>query len=211
MKSTTLIAVLGAESTGKTTLSRELAARWSAQGKNVGLVSEYLREFCQREQRTPRHDEQRGVAAEQSRRIAQACEAHDIVIADTTALMPAIYSLHYFADDSLLEPAREAMHAVSHTLLLGLDLPWEADGIMREGPATQARVDAALRDILRQWGVAHSVILGRGEQRTNAAALACEHSGRPTQNTTVKPWKWVCADCDDARSSWCDKHMRAAL
>ena len=65
-----VIALLGAESTGKTTLARELGTALAGRGERVAVVAEYLREFCEREGRTPRREEQRGIAAEQSRRIA---------------------------------------------------------------------------------------------------------------------------------------------
>src|SRR6516225_9891759 len=87
-----VIALLGAESTGKTTLAAELATALQAPGRRVGIVAEYLREFCERHGRTPRRDEQHGIAQEQTRRIDQAAAEHDIVIADTTALMIAVYS-----------------------------------------------------------------------------------------------------------------------
>ena len=93
-----VVALLGAESTGKTTLAQELGQALDARGERVAVVGEYLREFCDREARTPRIDEQRDIAAEQTRRIAAAAHTHDIVIADTTALMIAVYSDHVFGD-----------------------------------------------------------------------------------------------------------------
>ena len=53
----------------------------------------------------PRRDEQAALAAEQSRRIEAAAAAHDIVIADTTALMIAVYSEQVFGDRSLYAAA----------------------------------------------------------------------------------------------------------
>ena len=67
-----VIVLLGAESTGKTTLARELQAALGAHGESVALVEEYLREFCDRHGRTPRHNEQSGIAREQARRIEHA-------------------------------------------------------------------------------------------------------------------------------------------
>ena len=75
-----------------------LAESLAAGGLGVAVVGEYLREFCDRERRTPRIDEQRGIAAEQARRIEAAAQRHDIVIADTSALMIAVYSDQVFGD-----------------------------------------------------------------------------------------------------------------
>ena len=63
------IALLGAESTGKTQLSSELAQALREQGKSVAVVPEVLREWCQREGRTPRPEEQLPIAQEQERRV----------------------------------------------------------------------------------------------------------------------------------------------
>ena len=49
-----VIGLLGAESTGKTTLAAELGRALAAGGRRVAVVPEYLREFCDRSGRTPR-------------------------------------------------------------------------------------------------------------------------------------------------------------
>ena len=74
-----VIAVLGAESTGKTELARALAARLQQRGITTTLVGEYLREWCEREGRTPRPDEQAAIAAKQTRRIAEAARRGVVV------------------------------------------------------------------------------------------------------------------------------------
>ena len=117
-----VIALLGAESTGKTTLAAELQAALATPERRVGRVAEYLREFCDVHGRTPRRDEQRGIAQEQTRRIAEAAAQHDLVIADTTALMIAVYSDQVFGDTSLYAEALAAQAGHDLTLLTALDL-----------------------------------------------------------------------------------------
>ena len=70
-----VIALLGAESTGKTTLAQALGHALAEAGRSVAVVPEYLREFCDRHARTPRADEQALIAAEQTRRIEDATTA----------------------------------------------------------------------------------------------------------------------------------------
>ena len=66
-----VIAVLGAESTGKTTLARSLADELARRtGLRAAWVPETLREWCDRTGRTPAAHEQADIAAEQHRRIA---------------------------------------------------------------------------------------------------------------------------------------------
>jgi len=106
-----VIALLGAESTGKTTLAHALADALRAQGRRVARVDEVLREWCVRERRTPRADEQAAIAQAQTQRIAAAAAAHDIVVADTSALMVAVYSQLLFDDTSLLALALAAQRS----------------------------------------------------------------------------------------------------
>lgn len=165
-----VIALLGAESTGKSSLSRALVQRLGAAGLDVVGIDEHLRGFCTAAGRTPRQDEQAGIAAEQQRRIERAAAHHDWVIADTTALQTAVYSELVFQDFSLGPAARAAQaEAVDFTLLTGLDLPWVADGLQRDGPQVRAPVDARLRAHLQAGGLAHAVVYGQGAAREVAA------------------------------------------
>jgi nicotinamide riboside kinase len=200
-----VIALLGAESTGKTTLARELHSSLQAQGHHVALVEEALREFCLRLGRTPRRDEQAGIAHEQSRRIADAASTHELVVADTTSMMVAVYSRLLFDDASLLPGAvvEQAKHRV--TLLMALDLPWVADAGIRDGAHVREPVDAMLRTALHGGGVAYSVIGGAGELRL-AHALRAVHAALNTPAADVPRWRHVCAECGDPD---CERHLLA--
>ncbi|WKB53999.1 AAA family ATPase [Eleftheria terrae] len=165
-----VIALLGAESTGKTELARALALRLRAGGVDAVAVPEYLRLFCEARGRTPREDEQRHIAEEQSRLIDTAAARHTLVVADTTALMIAVYSDFVFGDRSLY-PDAEQVHArqAALTLLMGLDLPWVADGLQRDGPQVRDGVDQRVRAALQRAGLAYGVVYGVGEARLEAA------------------------------------------
>ena len=85
------IALLGAESTGKSTLAAEITAALIRRGHSCAAVPEVLREWCETEGRTPRRDEQATIAHEQARQALAPVDV-DFVIADTTPLMTAVYS-----------------------------------------------------------------------------------------------------------------------
>src|SRR3989338_7643191 len=87
-----VIAIVGAESTGKTTLAAGLTQALQAEGVSAVMVPEFLREFCDEHGRTPFPHEQLAIAREQTRRIVQSAQQHAVVVADTTALMTAVYS-----------------------------------------------------------------------------------------------------------------------
>jgi len=195
------IAIVGAESTGKTTLARELAAALAAPnstamvatatatanmataaasvvadvpatgGRRVALVGEVLREWCAAAGRTPRRDEQQGILLEQHRRIEAAAATHDIVVSDTTALMTHVYSDLLFDDRSLQAMAVERHRTMATTLLTALDLPWVADGHQRDGEHVRQPVDDRLRELLLRHALPFAVVAGRGPDRL-AQALA---------------------------------------
>jgi len=202
-----VIALLGAESTGKTTLARELADTLRAEGRDVGLVAEYLREFCERNGRTPQVHEQAGIAAEQTRRIAEAAQAHDIVIADTTALMIAVYSEHVFGDRSLYAQAEETQRGYALTLLTALDLAWLPDGLQRDGPQVREPVTAQVRASLSRAGVVYSVVSGLGPARLASALAAVRHalhSSADVEDAAPIHWQWTCERCGDVD---CERHL----
>ena len=166
------IAVIGAECVGKTELAQRLAQTLP------GLwIPEYLREFCENTQRTPRSEEQAQILAEQRQRedeaIARAqSQRLEWVLSDSAPLVTAAYSELLFEDVSLHEEA--IVHHVRYhaTLLLVPDLPWVADGIQRDGPAVRAAFHALLLQRLQQAGLPFALIGGIGEQRLQAASAA---------------------------------------
>ena len=202
-----VIALLGAESTGKTTLARELTDTLRAEGNKVALVAEYLREFCDQHGRTPQVHEQAGIATEQTRRIAEVAQTHNIVIADTTALMIAVYSEHVFGDRSLYAQAEETQRSYALTLLTALDLPWLPDGLQRDGPQVREPVTSQVRTSLSRAGVAYSVVSGSGPARLGSALAAVRHALQSTveiDDTKAIRWQWTCERCGDVD---CERHL----
>ena len=169
-----VVALLGAESTGKTTLARDLGEALAARGRRAVVVTEALREFCAERGRTPRRDEQAALAAEQTRRIESAAGDAEIVVADTTALMIAVYSELVFDDTGLYPDAETAQRRCDLSLVTALDLPWQADGLQRDGAHVRAPVDALVRAALARAGVAFATVDGTGAARLRAALALVE-------------------------------------
>jgi nicotinamide riboside kinase len=195
-----IIALLGAESTGKSALAHALAQALQAQGKDAVVVDEYLREWCALHQRTPRMDEQVHIAATQQQRIEAAAAQHSVVIADTTALMTALYSEYVFGDLSLYPLALQQQRAFDLTLLTGLDLPWLPDGIQRDGAHVRAPVDALLRQRLDDAAMGYRVVYGQGAQRLRNAMDCIAAYANIDWATGQKPtqkWVWICEKCSD--------------
>ncbi len=194
------VCLLGAESTGKTQLSQELAAHFRGHGWRVQVVPEFLRAWCADAGRAPRPEEQLPIAQEQERRIDAACADADLVVTDTSALMVSIYGAMLFEDGVLYRYAlqRQARHAV--TLVTGLDLPWVADGLLRDGPQAREPVDALVRAALHKAQLPFDVVYGSGPRRLESAlgalARAGIHAG-PQPPANAKPWVWLCEKCSD--------------
>ena len=190
------IAVLGAECTGKSSLVAALQAHWQARGARVVVADEVLRIWCAQQGRTPLAHEQKAIAQAQAD-LAEHASDVDYLIADTSPLMTAIYSDVLFQDPSLYPFALSHQRIYQHTLVAGLDLPWQADGIQRDGPAMREQIDARLREVLQREGLAFSMVYGQGPQRL-AGALAVLEPGASTVPQARSSWRWLCDKCSDA-------------
>jgi len=199
------VALLGGESSGKTTLATALHRVLNEQhGIRTTCVSEHLRAWCEAMGRAPLAHEQAAIADEQTRLIQAAAQQPgvDLVIADTTALMVAAYSELYVQDSTLLAPALAAQGGYELTLLMGLDLPWQADGLFRDSPAVRDATDALLRRELQAGGIAYQTVYGQGDTRLAQALRAIGNAlGRPLVHedpalaTGLRPWS--CDNCSD--------------
>ena len=170
-----VVCLLGGESTGKSTLAQDLQQHLERfHSMRVVRVPEYLRSWCETRGRAPQKNEQTAIANEQGQRIREAAQQPgiDLVIADTSALMVAVYSEHYFADSSLLPNALAEQSRYPLNLLMGLDLPWTPDGLFRDGPAIRDATDASLRRALDVARLPYQTIYGQQEVRLQQALRA---------------------------------------
>ena len=157
------IAILGAESTGKSTLAPKLAARY-----DTLWVPEYLREFVETRQRVPFEEDQPGIARTQRARedaMAASPEARRFLFCDTTPLMTAVYSRIYWGRVPPELLALEAAHDYAATLVAGLDLPWVPDGLQRESEEVRKQVHECLLAVLRERGIPFTLLEGDLPQR----------------------------------------------
>jgi nicotinamide riboside kinase len=190
------IALLGAESTGKTQLAQTLLQQLSPEYPGMVLVPEYLREWCDAHGRTPRAHEQPHIAQAQMQRIAAHPNA-PLVLADTTPLMTAVYSDVLLGDPSLYALAVEQQRTFNLTLVTALDLPWVADGLQRDGLVVRAKVDQRLREVLLQNGIGFSTVYGAGDARAQNALRAIQFALGAPSEPEYRKWQWPCEKCAD--------------
>jgi nicotinamide riboside kinase len=203
------VAVLGAESTGKSWLTQALAGVLRARGQAVHTVNEVLRLWCDRAGRTPQRHEQMAIAEQQAQAAHPTGQpAPDTwLLSDTTPLMTAVYSQLLFDDESLYPMALAHQALYDITLVTGLDLPWVADGLQRDGPQVRGPVDTLVRQALERSGMAYRVVYGQGPGRLNNALLALGLAGEDASAQHIREQGqfainqgrsvWQCNDCSD--------------
>jgi len=137
------IAVLGGESTGKTTLARALSAM-----THGVVITEVLRAFVQEHHRAPKQDEQRAIMLAQRQRedLGIASHPHAFIFCDPAVLMTAIYSQMYFDDSSLRHQALSYAKDYDALLWCRPDIAWVADIGQRDGPDFRDRADSLIQE-----------------------------------------------------------------
>ena len=204
------IAIVGAESTGKTVLAQTLCERIAGlTGQRCAWVGEWLRTWCDEAGRTPRPDEQLAIAQHQHALIDAAAIGHQVVVCDTTALMTAVYSDYLFNDRSLTPYAIEQQRRCDITLLTALDIAWVPDGLQRDGPQVREPVDNRVRSLLIAHRLPWALVAGQGAARVEAAVdavapllrqRASAQSGLFTRlaerDAAQAAWQWACDRCD---------------
>lgn len=164
------IAILGAESSGKSNLAEALAQHYQ-----TVWVPEYLREFVDHHQRVPHSEEQLHIAQTQRAREQQAMVvAKNFLFCDTTPLMTALYSRHYFTE---LDPELvrlEHQHDYSFTIVTAPDFPWTPDGLQRESPAVRDRVHRELLDLLEMREIPFILVEGSLASRVEQVSFSLD-------------------------------------
>ncbi|MFI1745020.1 AAA family ATPase [Thalassobellus sediminis] len=142
------VVLFGPESTGKTTLSRQLARHY-----NSSWVPEFAREYLQdkwnNERKTFEVDDLLPIAEGQIKLENElAKKTNTVLICDTDLLETKVYSEAYYSGscDSVLEK-----HALENTydlyFLTYIDTPWEADDL-RDKPALREKMFKAFEEAL---------------------------------------------------------------
>jgi len=155
------IAILGAESSGKSTLCEALARRYG-----TVWVPEYLREFVDTMGRVPFEEDQFGIARTQrAREDAAAAQAHDFLFCDTTPLMTALYSRVYWGRVDARLQALASTHDYALTLVAATDTPWTPDGLQRESEEVRDMVHRMVLAELEGRRIPYLLVSGNLPQR----------------------------------------------
>jgi NadR type nicotinamide-nucleotide adenylyltransferase len=155
------IAVLGAESSGKSTLCEALARHYG-----TVWVPEYLREFVDTRGRVPFESDQYPIACTQrAREIEAAAHARRFLFCDTTPLMTALYSRQYWDRVDPQLARLDSRHDYDLTLVTAPDSPWEPDGLQRESEEVRQKVHRMLVETLEARAIPYVLLEGGLAQR----------------------------------------------
>lgn len=155
------VAILGAESSGKSTLAAALARHYG-----TVWVPEYLREFVESEGRVPDECDQFPIARTQmDREDAAAQVASRFLFCDTTPMMTALYSRWYWGRVDAQLSLLERRHDYDYTLVTAPDCPWEADGLQRASEEVRQTIYEQVRQMLDDRGIAYLLVTGDLPQR----------------------------------------------
>ncbi|WP_352337799.1 ATP-binding protein [Psychrobacter sp. 16-MNA-CIBAN-0192] len=167
-KSVTKIVILGAESTGKTTLCRDLAAHFNCQ-----WVSEYMRTYLQDkwndEQKTCTWEDLLPIAQGQialENRLAQQAELkNDKYIFCDTSLFELMVYAHWYYDDCPEALTKAALaHHYDLILLTEVDIPWVADDL-RDSPHEREAISAFFENMLNRYQIPFKKVGGNRLER----------------------------------------------
>lgn len=162
------VALLGGESSGKSTLAKTLAARL-----RTTWASEYGREFWEKKQGALNFDDMLHIAQTQiEREEERAQEANGVLICDTTPLTTALYSEVLFGkvDPELIRLAQRRYDLV---LLCAPDFEFVQDGTRRDDAFRWFQHEWYLRALNRD-GVAPILLTGCPGNRLEAAVASID-------------------------------------
>ncbi|GAB7256188.1 ATP-binding protein [uncultured Polaribacter sp.] len=166
------VVLFGPESTGKTTLSRQLARHY-----NTVWAPEFAREYLQdkwnNERKTCEKEDLLPIAIGQMKlENSLAKKADKILICDTDLLETKVYSEEFyggFVDDKLNEAASKNQYDLY--LLTYIDTPWEADDL-RDRPEERLEMFKAFENALIKNKRSYLLLKGDKETRLKNATEA---------------------------------------
>ena len=166
------VVLIGPESTGKTRLASELGALFGAP-----FSQEYAREYVERHGTQLGYDDVdpigRGQKQNEDAAIARAAaDAAALVVLDTDLLSTAVYSRHYYGDCPRWIEDEAARRLGELYLLHHVDVPWVAEGYLREQPERRAELFERFRAALAAAGARVAPIEGSWDERRRRAVEA---------------------------------------
>lgn len=158
------IAIVGPESTGKSTMSAYLAKHY-----NTVWVPEFARDYCAALTEPPTwQDEINMFFGQLALEEEYLPKANKLLICDTTFITVKIWSDQMFGSSPQEVLDELPKHPYDFYLLLDIDMPWEEDPL-RDFPDMREHFMAIWHKELQELNANYVVIAGIGQQRYDEA------------------------------------------
>ena len=168
------VVLFGPESTGKTTLAKQLAEHYDTQWVPE-FSRDYLQEKWDREQEICGRDDILPIAAGQMQlENVLSKKANKVLICDTNLLETVVYSRAYF--NNFCEPLllKQALKAHYHLYFLTyIDVPWVADDL-RDKPQEREVMFEKFKETLDFYDKPYQILRGNFEERFKAAVKSID-------------------------------------
>jgi NadR type nicotinamide-nucleotide adenylyltransferase len=163
------VVLIGSESTGKTTLAKELAEE-----RGVPWVPEYARQYLDEKRAPLSYEDVEPIARGQMAAEDAARRTPGLLILDTDLVSTMVYARHYYgACPSWIERAARERRADLY-LLLQPDVPWVEDGAQRDRPGARGEVHELFRRALVAIGADVIDVRGSWTDRAKTARDAIQ-------------------------------------
>ena len=158
-----LINIIGAESTGKSTLSAYLA-----QNFNAVLIPEFAREYCYTINPHPGLEDIHIIGEQQIKEFDLSLDSSKIVVFDTSLITSLIWMYDKYGVSDLNFHQKYLAQKFDLTLLCYPDIGWQHDPL-RQDPERQAEIHQFYVNYLLQNNKKFQIISGSYENREEIA------------------------------------------
>jgi len=164
------VVVTGSECTGKTTLSVALARHYQ-----TSCVPEFIRDFVNERATSLTYEDVGAVARGQmALEDEHAVAEPQLLIHDTDLLSAVVYNHHYYGKCPAWIEEASTKRAADLYLLAGIDVPWVADGLLRDRGEQREKMQELFGNALMTRDLPFTEVQGTPGERLAVAVQAID-------------------------------------
>ncbi len=157
------IALLGAESTGKTSLCSQLSAYY-----NACWIPEYARDYIQQLNRQYTFEDVEHIAEQQNKQLNDVY-IDDYVFFDTELIITKVWFEVVFNRCPSWISQSIAQSPINYYLLCNTDLEWVPDSVRENGGEMRNVLHKRYESILKEFNLPYQCVSGKGQDRLSCA------------------------------------------